>query len=93
MNPQKLYALLKQYSRRMERCLPVLNTANGVPVGGATLLIWREHFNSLWKDKRHRYLSSSMSNDQQHVEHVQEAQVCSQTTHLGKDIRTPTNDH
>ncbi|KAK6759250.1 hypothetical protein RB195_021081 [Necator americanus] len=29
-NPRKGYALLKQYSGKMKRCSPVLNTANGV---------------------------------------------------------------
>ncbi|KAK6744443.1 hypothetical protein RB195_011261 [Necator americanus] len=28
-NPRKVYALLKQYSGKMKRCSPVLNTANG----------------------------------------------------------------
>ncbi|KAK6749532.1 hypothetical protein RB195_001880 [Necator americanus] len=31
----------------MKRCLPVLNTANGVAVEVATLPIWRGHFNAL----------------------------------------------
>ncbi|KAK6761352.1 hypothetical protein RB195_022422 [Necator americanus] len=31
----------------MKRCSPVLNTANGVAVGEATLPIWREHFKTL----------------------------------------------
>ncbi|KAK6765039.1 hypothetical protein RB195_025105 [Necator americanus] len=31
----------------MERCSPILNTANGVAVGEATLPIWREHFKTL----------------------------------------------
>ncbi|KAK6754255.1 hypothetical protein RB195_013321 [Necator americanus] len=46
-NPRKAYALLKQYSGKMKRCSPVLNTANGVAVGEATLPIWREHFKTL----------------------------------------------
>ncbi|KAK6763034.1 hypothetical protein RB195_023655 [Necator americanus] len=46
-NPRKAYALLKQYSDKMKRCSPVLNTANGVAVGEATLPIWREHFKTL----------------------------------------------
>ncbi|KAK6763707.1 hypothetical protein RB195_024147 [Necator americanus] len=31
----------------MKRCSPVLNTANGVAVCEATLLIWRDHFKTL----------------------------------------------
>ncbi|KAK6734971.1 hypothetical protein RB195_018273 [Necator americanus] len=31
----------------MERCSPVLNTANGVAVGEATLPIWKKHFKTL----------------------------------------------
>ncbi|KAK6762855.1 hypothetical protein RB195_023527 [Necator americanus] len=31
----------------MKRCSPVLNTANGVAAGEATLPIWREHFKTL----------------------------------------------
>ncbi|KAK6765467.1 hypothetical protein RB195_025401 [Necator americanus] len=31
----------------MKRCSPVLNTANGVAVGEATLPIWKEHFKTL----------------------------------------------
>ncbi|KAK6744474.1 hypothetical protein RB195_011280 [Necator americanus] len=46
-NPRKAYALLKQYSGKMKRCSPVLNTANGVAVGEATLPIWKEHFKTL----------------------------------------------
>ncbi|KAK6765269.1 hypothetical protein RB195_025268 [Necator americanus] len=46
-NPRKAYALLKQYSGKMKRCSPVLNTANGVAVGEATLPIWKEHFKIL----------------------------------------------
>ncbi|KAK6743364.1 hypothetical protein RB195_010554 [Necator americanus] len=46
-NPRKAYALLKQYSGKMKRCSPVLNTANGVAVGEATLPIWKEHFKAL----------------------------------------------
>ncbi|KAK6763907.1 hypothetical protein RB195_024298 [Necator americanus] len=46
-NPRKAYALLKQYSGKMKRCSPVLNTANGVAVGEATLPIWRDHFKIL----------------------------------------------
>ncbi|KAK6739498.1 hypothetical protein RB195_008175 [Necator americanus] len=46
-NPRKAYALLKQYSGKMKRCSPVLNTANGVAVGEATLPIWRKHFKTL----------------------------------------------
>ncbi|KAK6754997.1 hypothetical protein RB195_013768 [Necator americanus] len=46
-NPRKAYALLKQYSGKMKRCSPVLNTGNGVAVGEATLPILREHFNTL----------------------------------------------
>ncbi|KAK6726553.1 hypothetical protein RB195_004715 [Necator americanus] len=46
-NLWKAYALLKQYSGKMKRCSPVLNTANGVPVGETTLPIWRKHFNTL----------------------------------------------
>ncbi|KAK6729566.1 hypothetical protein RB195_006547 [Necator americanus] len=46
-NPRKAYALLKQYSGKMKRCSPVLNTANGEAVGEATLPIWREHFKTL----------------------------------------------
>ncbi|KAK6748093.1 hypothetical protein RB195_000989 [Necator americanus] len=46
-NPRKAYALQKQYSSKMKRCSSVLNTANGVAVGGATLPIWREHFKTL----------------------------------------------
>ncbi|KAK6734129.1 hypothetical protein RB195_017730 [Necator americanus] len=45
-NPRKAYALLKQYSGKMKRCSPVLNTANGVAVGEATLPVWKE----LWKE-------------------------------------------
>ncbi|KAK6736856.1 hypothetical protein RB195_019509 [Necator americanus] len=44
---KKAYALLKQYSGKMKRCSPVLNTANGVAVGEATLPIWKEHFKTL----------------------------------------------
>ncbi|KAK6734263.1 hypothetical protein RB195_017814 [Necator americanus] len=43
-NPRKAYALL---SSKMKRCSPVLNTANGVAVGEATLPIWKEHFKTL----------------------------------------------
>ncbi|KAK6729652.1 hypothetical protein RB195_006600 [Necator americanus] len=46
-NPRKAYALLKQYSGKMKRCSHVLNTANGVAVGEATLPIWKEHFKTL----------------------------------------------
>ncbi|KAK6734175.1 hypothetical protein RB195_017761 [Necator americanus] len=46
-NPRKSYALLKQYSGKMKRCFPVLNTASGVAVGEATLPIWKEHFKTL----------------------------------------------
>ncbi|KAK6757252.1 hypothetical protein RB195_015212 [Necator americanus] len=46
-DPRKAYALLKQYSGKMKRCSHVLNTANGVAVGEATLPIWREHFKTL----------------------------------------------
>ncbi|KAK6761829.1 hypothetical protein RB195_022787 [Necator americanus] len=46
-NPRKAYALLKQYSSKMKRCSPVLNTASGVAIGEATLPIWREHFKTL----------------------------------------------
>ncbi|KAK6727021.1 hypothetical protein RB195_004989 [Necator americanus] len=46
-NPRKAYALLKQYSGKMKRCSPVLNTAKGVAVGEATLPIWKEHFKTL----------------------------------------------
>ncbi|KAK6757126.1 hypothetical protein RB195_015132 [Necator americanus] len=46
-NPRKAYALLKQYSGKMKRCSPVLNTTNGVAVGEATLPIWKEHFKIL----------------------------------------------
>ncbi|KAK6757664.1 hypothetical protein RB195_015463 [Necator americanus] len=46
-NRRKAYALLKQYSGKMKRCSPVLNTANGVAVGEATLPIWKEYFNTL----------------------------------------------
>ncbi|KAK6734686.1 hypothetical protein RB195_018087 [Necator americanus] len=45
-NPRKAYALLKQYSGKIKRC-SVLNTANGVTVGEATLPIWKEHFKTL----------------------------------------------
>ncbi|KAK6756541.1 hypothetical protein RB195_014763 [Necator americanus] len=46
-NPRKAYALVKQHSGKMKRCSPVLNTANGVAVGEATLPIWEEHFKTL----------------------------------------------
>ncbi|KAK6760760.1 hypothetical protein RB195_021999 [Necator americanus] len=46
-NPRKAYTLLKQYSGKMRRCSPVLNTASGVAVGEATLPFWREHFKTL----------------------------------------------
>ncbi|KAK6728920.1 hypothetical protein RB195_006157 [Necator americanus] len=46
-NPRKVYAPLKQYSGKMKRCSPVLNTANGVAVGEATLPIWKEHLKAL----------------------------------------------
>ncbi|KAK6762796.1 hypothetical protein RB195_023487 [Necator americanus] len=46
-NPQKACALLKHYSGKMRRCSPVLNAANGVAIGEATLPIWREHFKTL----------------------------------------------
>ncbi|KAK6737183.1 hypothetical protein RB195_019712 [Necator americanus] len=45
-------ALLKQYSGKMKRCPPVLNTANGVAVGEATLPIWRDHFKTLLNRQR-----------------------------------------
>ncbi|KAK6760666.1 hypothetical protein RB195_021936 [Necator americanus] len=45
-NPRKAYTLLKQYSGKMKRCSPVLNTASEA-VGEATLPIWREHFKTL----------------------------------------------
>ncbi|KAK6725954.1 hypothetical protein RB195_004333 [Necator americanus] len=46
-NPRKACALLKQYSGKIKRCFPVLNTANGVVVGKATLPICKEHFKTL----------------------------------------------
>ncbi|KAK6755844.1 hypothetical protein RB195_014310 [Necator americanus] len=46
-NPRKAYALLKQYSGKMKKCSPFLNTANGVAVGEATLPIQKEHFKNL----------------------------------------------
>ncbi|KAK6741353.1 hypothetical protein RB195_009288 [Necator americanus] len=46
-NPRKAYAPLKQYSGKMKRCSPVLNTANGVAVGKVTLPVWKEHFKTL----------------------------------------------
>ncbi|KAK6743110.1 hypothetical protein RB195_010404 [Necator americanus] len=46
-NPRKAYALLKQYSGKMKRCSLVLNIANEVAVGEATLPIWKEHFKTL----------------------------------------------
>ncbi|KAK6736989.1 hypothetical protein RB195_019592 [Necator americanus] len=46
-NPQKVYALLKQYSFKMKRCSPVLNTASGKAEGEATLSIRRDHFKTL----------------------------------------------
>ncbi|KAK6750013.1 hypothetical protein RB195_002172 [Necator americanus] len=46
-NPRKAYALLKQHSGKMKRYSPILNTANGVAVGEATLPIWKEHFKTL----------------------------------------------
>ncbi|KAK6742759.1 hypothetical protein RB195_010182 [Necator americanus] len=46
-NPRKAYALLKQYSGKMKRCSPVLNTANEVAVGETTLPIRRERSNTL----------------------------------------------
>ncbi|KAK6752126.1 hypothetical protein RB195_003505 [Necator americanus] len=46
-NPRKAYALLKQYSGKMKRCSPVLNTANAVAVCEATFPIWKEHFKPL----------------------------------------------
>ncbi|KAK6729062.1 hypothetical protein RB195_006236 [Necator americanus] len=46
-NPRKAYALLKQYSDKMKRCSPVLNTANRVAVGEATFPIYRDHFKTL----------------------------------------------
>ncbi|KAK6750878.1 hypothetical protein RB195_002693 [Necator americanus] len=46
-NPRKVYALLKQYMGKMKRCSSVLNTANGVAVGEATVPIWREYFKTL----------------------------------------------
>ncbi|KAK6745470.1 hypothetical protein RB195_011910 [Necator americanus] len=44
---RKAYALLKQYSSKMKRCSPVLNTAIGVTADETTLPIWREHFKTL----------------------------------------------
>ncbi|KAK6764199.1 hypothetical protein RB195_024497 [Necator americanus] len=46
-NPQKAYALLKQYSGKVKRCSHVLNTVNGVAAGEATLPIWKEQFKTL----------------------------------------------
>ncbi|KAK6743812.1 hypothetical protein RB195_010859 [Necator americanus] len=46
-NPRKAYTLLKQYSGKMKRCSPVLNTASGAAVGEATLPIWKEHLKTL----------------------------------------------
>ncbi|KAK6735507.1 hypothetical protein RB195_018617 [Necator americanus] len=46
-NLRKAYALLKQYSGKTKRCSLVLNAANGVAVGEATLPIWRKHFKTL----------------------------------------------
>ncbi|KAK6741452.1 hypothetical protein RB195_009361 [Necator americanus] len=46
-NSRKAYALLKQHSGKMKRCFPVLNTANEVAVGEATLPIWKAHFKTL----------------------------------------------
>ncbi|KAK6765176.1 hypothetical protein RB195_025209 [Necator americanus] len=46
-NPRKAYTLLMQYSCKMKRSSPVLNTANGDAVGETNLPIWRKHFNTL----------------------------------------------
>ncbi|KAK6760388.1 hypothetical protein RB195_021743 [Necator americanus] len=46
-NPRKAYALLRQYSGKMKRCSPALNSTNRVAVGEATLPIWRDHFKTL----------------------------------------------
>ncbi|KAK6763202.1 hypothetical protein RB195_023785 [Necator americanus] len=46
-NPRKTCTLLRQYSTKMKKCSPVLNTANGVAVGETTLPFCREHFNTL----------------------------------------------
>ncbi|KAK6757309.1 hypothetical protein RB195_015249 [Necator americanus] len=61
-NPRKTYALLKQYRGKMKRCSPVLNTANGVAVGEATLPIWKEHFKTLL----HRLAPSAPELEQVH---------------------------
>ncbi|KAK6730865.1 hypothetical protein RB195_007371 [Necator americanus] len=58
-NPWKGYALLKQYSGKTKRCSPVLNTANGVAVGEATLLFLKEHFKTLLNHRQHRQLLNS----------------------------------
>ncbi|KAK6728728.1 hypothetical protein RB195_006024 [Necator americanus] len=59
-NPRKAYALLKQYSGKMKRCSAVLNTANGVAVGEATIPIWRDHFKTLLNRQTPQLLNSSM---------------------------------
>ncbi|KAK6746020.1 hypothetical protein RB195_012247 [Necator americanus] len=48
-NPQKTYALLKQYYGKTKRCSPFLNSVCAVAVGETSLPIWRDHLNSLLK--------------------------------------------
>ncbi|KAK6762263.1 hypothetical protein RB195_023106 [Necator americanus] len=50
-NPRKAYVLVKQYSGKMKRSSPVLNTANGVAVDEATLPFCRDHFKTLLNRK------------------------------------------
>ncbi|KAK6727727.1 hypothetical protein RB195_005419 [Necator americanus] len=61
MNPKKSSALLRQYSGKMERRSPLLNTVNGVVLGEPTFL--KETSQHFVDQKRHQFLNSSMSND------------------------------
>ncbi|KAK6762355.1 hypothetical protein RB195_023172 [Necator americanus] len=88
-NPRKAYAVLKQYSGEMKRCSPVLNTADGIAVGEATLPIWREHFKTLLnrqapsaRELEHAHRSTYAVNEEPPNE--SEVLVCIQKMKSGK---------
>ncbi|KAK6755500.1 hypothetical protein RB195_014083 [Necator americanus] len=88
-NPRKAYALLKQYSGKMKRCSPVLNTANGVAVGETTLPIWKEHFKTLLNrlapsapELEHVHRPTHAVNEEPPT--VSEVQICIQKMKNGK---------
>ncbi|KAK6764509.1 hypothetical protein RB195_024724 [Necator americanus] len=87
-NPRKAYAPLKQYSGKMKRCSPLLNTANEVAVGKATLPIWRNHFKTLLNrqaatpELKHVHKQTYAVNEESPTE--SEALVCIQKMKNGK---------